>query len=132
MMAHCGDSFSGKFVWNLILTDICPTWTDRRATRNKGADGVISSNFQVSEKQLPVLYGMSPVKQSKQGVLGCNCLRYTGREPVPHPWPCLCCHTLWYGNAKTVVSGYENDRSDARFQIDNKQVELDKISGWVA
>ncbi len=40
-VAHCGDSLAGDFAWSLTMTDICTTWTECRATWNKGSDGVI-------------------------------------------------------------------------------------------
>jgi hypothetical protein len=39
-VAHCGDSLAGDFVWSLTMTDILTTWTENRATWNKGAEGV--------------------------------------------------------------------------------------------
>jgi len=39
-VAHCGNSLSGSFVWSLTMTDILTTWTENRATWNKGAEGV--------------------------------------------------------------------------------------------
>jgi hypothetical protein len=39
-VAHCGNSLAGDFVWSLTLTDICTTWTENRASWNKGAEGV--------------------------------------------------------------------------------------------
>lgn len=40
-VAHCGQSLAGNFIWSLTLTDIYSTWTENRATWNKGAAGVI-------------------------------------------------------------------------------------------
>lgn len=40
-VAHCGNSLAGDFVWSLTLTDIYSTWTENRATWNKGACGVV-------------------------------------------------------------------------------------------
>lgn len=40
-VAHCGNSMAGNFVWSLTLTDILTTWTECRATWNKGAAGVV-------------------------------------------------------------------------------------------
>lgn len=40
-VAHCGNSLAGDFIWSLTLTDICSTWTESRATWNKGSGGVI-------------------------------------------------------------------------------------------
>jgi hypothetical protein len=39
-VAHCGNSLAGDFVWSLTMTDILTTWTENRATWNKGAEGV--------------------------------------------------------------------------------------------
>ena len=43
-VAHCGNSLEGNFVWSLTMTDILTSWTENRATWNKGAVGVIQSN----------------------------------------------------------------------------------------
>jgi hypothetical protein len=40
IVAHCGDSLAGDFVWSLTMTDILTTWTENRATWGKGAEGV--------------------------------------------------------------------------------------------
>jgi hypothetical protein len=39
-VAHCGNSLAGDFVWSITMTDILTTWTENRATWNKGAEGV--------------------------------------------------------------------------------------------
>ena len=40
-VAHCGNSLAGDFAWSLTMTDILTTWTENRATWNKGAEGVL-------------------------------------------------------------------------------------------
>lgn len=51
-VAHCGNSLAGDFVWSLTLTDIHTTWTEIRATWNKGATGVLAQ-IQDIEAALP-------------------------------------------------------------------------------
>jgi hypothetical protein len=51
-VAHCGNSLAGDFVWSLTLTDIKSTWTENRATWNKGAHGVCTQIEDV-ERNLP-------------------------------------------------------------------------------
>lgn len=51
-VAHCGNSLAGDFIWSLTLTDIHSTWTENRATWNKGSDGVIAQIKDI-EKGLP-------------------------------------------------------------------------------
>ena len=51
-VAHCGNSLSGEFVWNITLTDILTTWTENRATWGKGERGVVDQVKDV-EKSLP-------------------------------------------------------------------------------
>ena len=51
-VAHCGNSLSGDFVWSLTMTDIQTTWTENRATWNKGATGVLEQ-IQRIEASLP-------------------------------------------------------------------------------
>jgi len=59
-VAHCGNSLEGDFVWSLTMTDILTSWTESRATWNKGAAGVIHQIENI-EKNLPFL------------LLGCDC-----------------------------------------------------------
>ena len=40
-VAHCGMSLTGSFVWSLTMTDINSSWTEMRATWNKGSIGVM-------------------------------------------------------------------------------------------
>ena len=40
-VAHCGNSLAGDFVWSLTMTDILTTWTENRATSNKGAQWLL-------------------------------------------------------------------------------------------
>ena len=51
-VAHCGNSLAGDFVWSLTLTDIKSTWTENRATWNKGSHGV-RNQIEDIEKSLP-------------------------------------------------------------------------------
>ena len=41
-VAHCGNSLAGSFVWSLTMTDILTSWTESRATWDKGAAGVLT------------------------------------------------------------------------------------------
>jgi len=49
-VAHCGDSLAGSFVWSLTMTDILTTWTENRATWNKGAEGVLKQIKDIETK----------------------------------------------------------------------------------
>jgi len=51
-VAHCGNSLAGDFAWSLTMTDIETTWTEIRATWNKGATGVLAQ-IQDIEAALP-------------------------------------------------------------------------------
>jgi hypothetical protein len=51
-VAHCGNSLAGSFVWSLTMTDIHTSWTESRATWDKGAQGVLAQ-IQDIEGQLP-------------------------------------------------------------------------------
>jgi hypothetical protein len=51
-VAHCGNSLAGDFVWSLTMTDIDTTWTENRATWNKGAEGVLAQIRDI-ETRLP-------------------------------------------------------------------------------
>lgn len=52
LVAHCGTTLLGDFVWSLTLTDIYSGWTENRAIWNKGAEGVVRQIHQI-EKSLP-------------------------------------------------------------------------------
>ncbi len=43
-VAHCGNSLAGDFAWSLTLTYILTTWTEIRATWNKGGGGCLRTN----------------------------------------------------------------------------------------
>jgi len=51
-VAHCGNSLTGDFAWSLTMTDILTTWTENRATWNKGAEGVLAQIKSI-EARLP-------------------------------------------------------------------------------
>jgi hypothetical protein len=51
-VAHCGNSLAGNFVWSMTYTDIFSTWTEIRATWNKGGEGVKEQTQDV-ERSLP-------------------------------------------------------------------------------
>ena len=51
-VAHSGNSLAGNFVWSLTMTDILTTWTECRATWNKGASGVCKQ-IEAIEQSLP-------------------------------------------------------------------------------
>ncbi len=46
-VAHCGNSLAGSFVWSITYTDILSTWTENRATWNKGSAGVVEQTKDV-------------------------------------------------------------------------------------
>lgn len=51
-VAHCGNSLAGNFVWSITYTDIYSTWTEIRATWNKGGEGV-KVQTEAVERALP-------------------------------------------------------------------------------
>lgn len=51
-VAHCGNSLAGNFVWSITYTDIHSTWTEIRATWNKGGEGV-KAQTEIVEQTLP-------------------------------------------------------------------------------
>jgi hypothetical protein len=81
-VAHCGTSLAGNFVWSLTLTDIHTSWTENRATWNKGAEGVIEQIKDI-EKSLPFeLLGFDCDNGSE--FLNYHLLRYfTENRPKP-------------------------------------------------
>lgn len=52
LVAHCGTSLMGDFIWSLTLTDIYSGWTENRAVWNKGATGVVDQIHDI-ENNLP-------------------------------------------------------------------------------
>jgi hypothetical protein len=55
-VAHCGNSLAGNFVWSITFTDIFSTWTENRATWNKGAVGVVEQTRHVEQTlHFPIL-----------------------------------------------------------------------------
>jgi hypothetical protein len=78
-VAHCGNSLSGAFVWSLTLTDIHTTWTEIRATWNKGARGVCEQ-IEAIESQLPfILLGFDCDNGSE--FLNYHLVRYFSQRP---------------------------------------------------
>lgn len=78
-VAHCGNSLAGSFAWSLTLTDIMTTWTEIRATWNKGAEGVCAQ-IQAVESQLPfALLGFDCDNGSE--FLNFHLLRYFSDRP---------------------------------------------------
>ena len=52
LVAHCGESLEGDFLWTLTATDIYTGWTDRFAVRGKGQRGVFDA-LQAIRARLP-------------------------------------------------------------------------------
>ena len=56
LVAHCGTSLMGDFIWSLTLTDIYSGWTENRAIWNKGARGVVDQTHDIEENlPFPIL-----------------------------------------------------------------------------
>lgn len=51
-VAHCGSTLAGSFIWSLTYTDLASSWTEGRATWNKGSAGVLEQTRDV-EHSLP-------------------------------------------------------------------------------
>lgn len=80
-VAHCGTSLAGDFIWSLTLTDIFTTWTENRATWNKGSDGVLKQVKNI-EKKLPFpIYGFDCDNGSE--FLNYHLLRYFTKRKKP-------------------------------------------------
>ena len=78
-VAHCGNSLAGSFIWSLTMTDIHTTWTENRATWDKGAQGVLAQ-IQDIEDRLPfVLQGFDCDNGSE--FLNYHLLRYFTDHP---------------------------------------------------
>jgi hypothetical protein len=52
LVAHCGGSLSGDFIFTLQTVDICTTWTERKAVMGK-SQGVVFAGILDIEKKLP-------------------------------------------------------------------------------
>jgi hypothetical protein len=80
-VAHCGGSLSGCFVWSLVYTDLCSTWTEGRAVWHKGAQSVLACTRQV-EQTLPfAILGFDFDNGSEW--LNWSLLRYLQQRPRP-------------------------------------------------
>ena len=53
LVAHCGGSLSGEFIYTLQFVDIYTTWTERRAVMGKGQKAVGTEIKYVHKKLLP-------------------------------------------------------------------------------
>lgn len=81
MVAHCGTSLMGDFVWSLTLTDVYSGWTENRAVWNKGAQGVVTQ-IQNIEENLPFsILGFDCDNGSE--FLNHHLIRYFQERPVP-------------------------------------------------
>ena len=81
LVAHCGTSLMGDFIWSLTLTDIYSGWTENRALWNKGAQGVITQ-IQNIEENLPFsILGFDCDNGSE--FLNHHLIRYFQKRPVP-------------------------------------------------
>ena len=52
LVAHCGESMSGEFVWTLTVTDVLTGWTECEAIWGKSGAAVRAALFEI-EKRLP-------------------------------------------------------------------------------
>jgi hypothetical protein len=52
IVAHCGTSLAGDFIWSLTYTCLGSTWTEGRAVWNKGYQGFLAQTQDV-EARLP-------------------------------------------------------------------------------
>jgi len=78
-VAHCGNNLAGDFIWSLTMTDIHTTWTEIRATWNKGATGVLAQ-IQDIEAKLPfALQGFDCDNGSE--FLNYHLIRYFAERP---------------------------------------------------
>lgn len=82
-VAHCGTSLAGNFVWSITYTDIHSTWTEIRATWNKGGEGV-KEQTQAVEKALPfAILGFDCDNGSE--FLNHHLIRYFTQRQGSHP-----------------------------------------------
>lgn len=49
LVAHCGTSVAGIFLWSLVLTDVSTGWTECLALRHRSQDAVIDALERVSQ-----------------------------------------------------------------------------------
>lgn len=53
LVAHCGGSLLGNFIYTLQFVDILTTWTERKAVMGKGETGVFKAIKEIQKKFLP-------------------------------------------------------------------------------
>lgn len=81
LVAHCGTTLLGDFIWSLTLTDIYSGWTENRAVWNKGATGVIDQIHDI-ENNLPFeILGFDCDNGSE--FLNQYLIRYFQKRPIP-------------------------------------------------
>jgi hypothetical protein len=56
LLAHCGGSLSGDFIYTLQFVCIKTTWTERRAVMGKGQKGVFEA-IKIIRSKLPFVLG---------------------------------------------------------------------------
>ena len=80
-VAHCGNSLAGDFIWSLTMTDIQTTWTENRATWNKGSHGVLQQISDIEEKLPFTIKGFDCDNGSE--FLNYHLVRYFTDRPHP-------------------------------------------------
>lgn len=80
-VALCGNSLVGNFVWCVVLTDICSTWTEIRATWNKGAAGVLEQIKNIEEVLIFPMIGFDSDNGTE--FLNSHLLRYLEQRDLP-------------------------------------------------
>jgi len=81
LVAHCGTSLMGDFVWSLTLTDIYSGWTENCAVWNKGARGVVDQTHDIEENLPFSILGFDCDNGSE--FLNHHLIRYFQKRPVP-------------------------------------------------
>lgn len=81
LVAHCGSSLMGDFVWSLTMTDIYSGWTENRAIWNKGARGVVEQTQDIEENLPFSILGFDSDNGSE--FLNKYLINYFQERPVP-------------------------------------------------
>lgn len=68
LVAHCGGSMQGNFLWTLVATDVCSGWTEAVPL--------------LAREQSLVAGGLDAIRRPRKGRAG----RAVGRHATPRPW----------------------------------------------
>lgn len=80
LVAHCGGSLLGNFIYTLQFVDIKTTWTERKAVMGKGQEGVLTAIKEIRELLPFPLKGIDSDNGSE--FINYHLVRYCDKEKI--------------------------------------------------